>query len=248
MLVPNIRIQEPYLVVSYINPSEHLNIYNKAIVGLPERDRYKLIRSKWNEFYQELEDDVSTFGSKAAVLIVTTRYVVHVPTEFKNVILFYPSITQAMMESHCEIMWDNISGAGLGCHPTADYGAAPDAPEKQAIIAQQRLRSKILGLWINNLLTTDAKHKLRAFRNAHTFNNQDYGDEMFFVVVKMVLPDTQTGFSDIKTKMETMKTSQLKHDIPRSNLQIAEWMNYISIYVETYSEIARQKFSFLSTS
>ena len=45
-----------------------------------------------------------------------------------------------------------------------------------------------------------------------------------------------------------MKTSHLKHDTYKSNLQIAEWMNEISIAGETYSEIVRQKFTLYSTS
>ena len=60
---------------------------------------------------------------------------------------------------------------------------------------------------------------------------------MFFVVVKMVRPDTHSGCSYIKSKLENMKMSQFKHDIPKENLQIAERMNYIYIREETYSEI-----------
>ena len=45
-----------------------------------------------------------------------------------------------------------------------------------------------------------------------------------------------------------MKLSQFKHDIPRANLQIAEWMNEISIEEETHSEIVRQKLKLYSTS
>ena len=72
-----------------------------------------------------------------------------------------------MMELHCEIMWANNPGAGLGQPPpTSDYGAAPDAPEKQAIISKYHLISKMLGTWINNLPITDARRKLRDFRNS----------------------------------------------------------------------------------
>ena len=35
-----------------------------------------------------------------------------------------------MVESHCEIMWDNYAGAGLGHHPIADYGEAANVHEK----------------------------------------------------------------------------------------------------------------------
>ena len=41
---------------------------------------------------------------------------------------------------------------------------------------------------------------------------------------------------------------QFKHDNPKSNLQIAEWMNKISISGENYSEIVRQQFKLYSTS
>ena len=89
-------------------------------------------------------------------MIVTSRDLNQSPTEFENIILFYPSIKQDMVNSHCEIMWDNNSGAGLGSHPKSDYGSAAGLPDKQGIITQQRLRPKILILWIKISLTTDA--------------------------------------------------------------------------------------------
>ena len=46
---------------SSFSTSENINLYNKVIVGIPESDRYDLTRYKWTEFYQELEDAVSTF-------------------------------------------------------------------------------------------------------------------------------------------------------------------------------------------
>ena len=46
-------LQDPYLETINISTSEHLNIYNKAIVGIQEIDRYDLNRSKWTDFYQE---------------------------------------------------------------------------------------------------------------------------------------------------------------------------------------------------
>ena len=73
-----------------------------------------------------------------------------------------------MVESHCENMWSNNSVAGLGRHPTADYGAAADFPSKQLIISQQRLRSEMLILWIKNLLTTGEKFSLGAFKTSYT--------------------------------------------------------------------------------
>ena len=60
-------------------------------------------------------------------------------------------------------MWANNSETGFVHHPASDYGAAEDVPENQEIIAQQRLRSKILSLCIKNSLATDDKLKIRAF-------------------------------------------------------------------------------------
>ena len=45
-------LQDPYLSILNISTSEHLKLYNKAIVGLPESDRYDITRSEWNNFYQ----------------------------------------------------------------------------------------------------------------------------------------------------------------------------------------------------
>ena len=72
--------------------------------------------------------------------------------------------------------------------------------------------------------------------------------QMFFSVVKMVRPDTRAGCSDIKTKLETMKMSQFKHDIYKSNPQISEYMNDISKAEESYSGIFRQKIKLYSAS
>ena len=84
--VINIYAQEPDLVTLNINTSEHLNIYNNAIIELPESGRYELTISKWTEFYQDLEDAVSTFGFKSEVMIVKKREKAHESTELKNVI------------------------------------------------------------------------------------------------------------------------------------------------------------------
>ena len=158
-------LHKPYLAILDLSTSEHLKLYNKANFSLLESDRYYLTRSKWNEFYQELEDAVSIFGFKSAVIIVTDRYGVHITTEVNKIIMSYPSITQAMVDSRCEILWENNPGAVLGRHPTGDYGVAPDDSEKQEIITPQLLSPKTIGLWIKNLLTTNSKHKLRAFRD-----------------------------------------------------------------------------------
>ena len=117
----------------------------------------------------------------------------------------------------------------MGCNPTSDYAAQIYDAQKQAIISHKRLRSKMLGLWIKNSLPTDNKRKLRYLNSAYTFNNQDDGAAMFFVIVKMVRPDTRAGCSDTKSNLENMKISHFKNDITKANLQISEWMNYISI-------------------
>ena len=65
---------------------------------------------------------------------------------------------------------------------------------------------------------------------------------------KKVQADTRKGCSDIKYKPEKMKMYHFKHEIPKANLQITECMDEISIAGETYSEIARQKFTLYSTS
>ena len=88
----------------------------------------------------------------------------------------------------------------MGCHPTADYGSAAYFPVKQSIIDQQCLRSKMIVLCIKTSLTTDDKYKLRDFGTEYTFNNQDDGATMFFIV-KMVRPDICAKFSDINTNL-----------------------------------------------
>ena len=52
MAAPVDSIQDPYLVTLDLSTSEHLNLYNKAIVGLPESDRCDLAKSKYTDFYQ----------------------------------------------------------------------------------------------------------------------------------------------------------------------------------------------------
>ena len=79
-------IQDPYLAILNLTTSEYLKLYNKEIIELPESDRYDLTRSKWTDFYQELEVAVSKFQFTSAVKIFTLRYVNHSPTEPNNVI------------------------------------------------------------------------------------------------------------------------------------------------------------------
>ena len=87
----------------------------------------------------------------------------------------------------------------------------------------------MLILWVKNSLTTDDKHNLRAFKTSYNYNKQDYGAAMFFIIVKMVRPETRAGCSDIKKKLETTSIYHFKHDIPTVNLHITECMNNISI-------------------
>ena len=83
---PDNDLQYPYLVTQNLTTSEHININNKEIVGLPENNRHDLTMSKWTCLCQEFEDDVFKFGFKAAVQIFAARYEYHLPTKFKNLI------------------------------------------------------------------------------------------------------------------------------------------------------------------
>ena len=73
-----------------------------------------------------------------------------------------------------------------------------------------------------NSLTTNVKCKLRAFKSAYTFNDQYDGAAKFFVIMNMVRHNTHVLCSDIKSKLENIKLTHFKHDIPKSNLQITE--------------------------
>ena len=105
MASPVDGIQYPYLANIDLYKYEHLKIYKKSIVGIPESYRYDLTRYKLTKFYQELEDDVCTFIFKSNVLIVIDRDTDHAPIYSKNIILSYQAITQIMVDSHCEILW-----------------------------------------------------------------------------------------------------------------------------------------------
>ena len=109
----------------------------------------------------------------------------------------------------------------MGRHPTVDYLPTEDVHTNKLIIAQQHLRSNMISLCIKKPLTSDTKFKLRYFKTSYTYNNQDYGSAMFFVIVNFVCPDTHEGLSDINTNMETMRMSNFNHDITKANLQIA---------------------------
>ena len=47
---PDDSLHDPYLSTLYITTPDHINIYNKAIIGLPEIERYELTISKWTDF------------------------------------------------------------------------------------------------------------------------------------------------------------------------------------------------------
>ena len=129
-------------------------------------------------------DAVSITGFKSAVRIVTFRDLNHPPTELKNAISFYPSITKTMVKSICEILWVNNSGTDLGSHPISYYGSASDDDEKKSSIAQQRIRYNTLSLCINNSITADVKCKLRAYNTPYNYYYKYFGATMFCVVVK----------------------------------------------------------------
>ena len=59
-------------------------IHNKVTAGLPEKNRYDLTRPKWTEFYQKLEDAVSTFGFNESVWTITARYNINVAKKLKR--------------------------------------------------------------------------------------------------------------------------------------------------------------------
>ena len=52
MAAPDDGIQDPYLASINISTLEHLKLYNKVFFGLSVSNRYDLIRSKWDNFYQ----------------------------------------------------------------------------------------------------------------------------------------------------------------------------------------------------
>ena len=89
-----------------------------------------MIRSKWAEFYQELGGAVSTFGFKVEVLIVTARGLLSATTKVEDIIMSYLYITQGMVDSHCEILWTEKSGADLGRQPTSNDEEGLDNPQK----------------------------------------------------------------------------------------------------------------------
>ena len=66
---------------------------------------YDLNRSNGLDFTKNWRMMYPHLDSKQNVFIVTARDAHNLPTEIKGIILFYPSITQVMVESHYEILW-----------------------------------------------------------------------------------------------------------------------------------------------
>ena len=73
---------------------------------------------------------------------MTDRDTHSVTTEVKDIIIYYPSITQVIVESHCEIMWAENFGASLGHYPTANYGSGLYDPVQHTVISQHCLRPR----------------------------------------------------------------------------------------------------------
>ena len=89
----------------------------------------------------------------------------------------------------------------MGHNPVTDYGIESENTANQLIFAQKRLISNMLSLWIKKSLTTYAKLKLRASKISYTYNNQDDGYAIFFVIIKMVCLGTLTRLSDTKKNL-----------------------------------------------
>ena len=83
--------------------------------------------------------------------------------------------------------------------------------------------SNILGLWINNYLTTGAKQKLKYFNSAYNFNAQDDGAEMFFVIVKMVKP---CSHAPTEVKNTTLSYPSIEKIMVESHCEIMWAENY----------------------
>ena len=105
------------------------------------------------------------------------------------------------MDSHCENLWADNSGSGIGHKNTSYYGGAEYVASNQVIIYQQHLIFNMINLWIRNSLTTDVKRTLRYYKTLYAYNRQDDGAAVLFFIVEMVHPDTHVGCSDIKIKL-----------------------------------------------
>ena len=195
------EFQSIHLATIYLTTLEIIKLYNKATLEFPKKDRYDLTISKSTGFYQELEDAVSTFRPTTIAQVVTARDLNHTPSRFNKFIPYYSSITQAIVESHCQILWIDNSGSNLVLQPTEGYGVQVHIYEGQKLIYQQHLIFNMINLWIRNSLTTDVKRTLRYYKTLYAYNRQDDGAAVLFFIVEMVHPDTHVGCSDIKIKL-----------------------------------------------
>ena len=98
-------LQDPYLTTLFISINEYLKLYNTVFLWLPGSCMYDLNRSNGLDFTKNWRMMYPHLDSKQNVFIVTARDAHNLPTEIKGIILFYPSITQVMVESHYEILW-----------------------------------------------------------------------------------------------------------------------------------------------
>ena len=80
-------------------------------------------------------------------------------------------------------------------------------------------------LWVRKSLNTYVKCKISNFNTSYALNGQYDESAMFFIVVEIVIPDKYAGCSYIKSKLDTIKMSQFKYYLPKSNPHIAECMN-----------------------
>ena len=90
-------------------------------------------------------------------------------------------------------MWEDNSVAGMARHHTAIYEEGSDDYYKKVIISQKSLTSNIMSLCIRNSLTTDVEHNIMHLNTLYTCNFQHDEVDIFFVIIKIVCPDTHTG-------------------------------------------------------
>ena len=69
MAAPVDGIQDPYLATPDLPTYEHLKIYNKVTVGIPESDSYDITRSNWTDPETSInqgQEDMTKFYSMFA--------------------------------------------------------------------------------------------------------------------------------------------------------------------------------------
>ena len=119
--LPSPPVPQDFITSQYLQQGNHWTVWEWQV--WPYKVQVDRIISRARGY-------VTKFVFNSSIQVVTARYQVNLPTEFKNIIHSYNSRTQSMIDSHCENFWDNNSRAGIECLPTADYGAAPDYAEK----------------------------------------------------------------------------------------------------------------------